>query len=316
MVEIKTASTAERAAILVVLKMLDEVKGLHVQTEGHECGCKEYVVEMIEALSADGQVVAKFAAQRQQSRVWREMQARREKQPEQPEEEPIPKSRLRRGRTAPMQPAQPEPMPKRAKTQPKAPKAPKAAPKNKKNKNLYTKHLRGLAVTGVLHGGSDSQIALGVKIDDSGKTKMMARYLKGRPQADLDQVIGAVLQFMSSAQESGALSEYDRVACERFIFLIELLGAPYALPSAVFFFAHAKFLSCCCTPPTLWQVGRRDGRDRRARRGAQQHCELGGLGRGGRGGLGGLGGLGFGLRLGGGRSPSLVGGRDGRDSAS
>jgi hypothetical protein len=81
MVEIKTASTAERAAILVGLKMLDEVRGLHVQTEwteGHECGCKEYVVKMIEALSADGRVVAEFAAQREQSRVWREMQARRE----------------------------------------------------------------------------------------------------------------------------------------------------------------------------------------------------------------------------------------------
>jgi hypothetical protein len=80
MVEIKTGSTAHRAAILVGLKMLDEVKGLHVQTEwteGHRCGCKEYVVKMIEALSADGQVVAKFAAQRQESRVWREMQARR-----------------------------------------------------------------------------------------------------------------------------------------------------------------------------------------------------------------------------------------------
>ena len=104
-------------------------------------------------------------------------------------------------------------MPKRAK---------KAAPKNK---NLYTKHLTGLVVTGVLHGGSDSQIALGVKIEDSGKTKMMAHYLKGRPQADLDQMIGAVRQFMQSMQ-SGALSKYDRVACERFIFLIELLGAP------------------------------------------------------------------------------------------
>jgi hypothetical protein len=212
MVEIKTASTAERAAILVVLKMLDEVEGLHVQTEwtewteGHECGCKEYVVKMIEALSADGRVVAEFAAQREQSRVWREMQARREEQPEQPEQ-PMPKSRLRRGRPAP---TQPEPMPKRAK---------RAAPKNK---NLYTKHLTGLVVTGVLHGGSDSQIALGVKIEDSGKTKMMAHYLKGRAQADLDQMIGAVRQFM----QSGALSKYDRVACERFIFLIELLGAP------------------------------------------------------------------------------------------
>ena len=210
MVEIKTGSTADRAAILVVLKMLDEVKGLHVQTEGHRCGCKEYVVKMIEALSADGQVVAKFAEQRQESRMWREMQARREKQPEkeEPEEEPerperpeIPKSRLRR----PTQPT--EPMPKRAKSAPK-------------NKNLYTKHLTGLVVTGVLHGGSDSQIALGVKIEDSGKTKMMAHYLKERPQADLDQMIGAVRQFM---QECGALSEYDRVACERFIFLIELL---------------------------------------------------------------------------------------------
>ncbi len=213
MVEIKAGSTAHRAAILVGLKMLDEVRGLHVQTEwtewteGHRCGCKEYVVKMIEALSADGQVVAKFAEQRQESRMWREMQARREE----PEEEPeIPKS-LRRGRTAPTQ-TEPEPMPKRA----------KAAPKNK---NLYTKHLRGLAVTGVLHGGSDSRIALGVKIDDSGKQKMMAHYLNGRPQADLDQMIGAVLQFMSSAQESGALSEYDRRACERFIFLIELLRA-------------------------------------------------------------------------------------------
>ena len=110
-------------------------------------------------------------------------------------------------------------MPKRAKTQPSA------APKNK---NLYTKHLTGLVVTGVLHGGSDSQIALGVKIEDSGKTKMMAHYLKGRPQADLDQMIGAVRQFMQSMQsmQSGALSKYDRVACERFIFLIELLRAP------------------------------------------------------------------------------------------
>ena len=143
---------------------------------------------------------------------------RREKQPEKeeperPERPERPKSRQRRPQPA-------EPMPKRAKTQRCS------APKNKKNKNLYTKHLRGLAVTGVLHGGSDSQIALGVKIDDSGKNKMMAHYLKGRPQADLDQMIGAVLQFM----QSGALSEYDRVACERFIFLIELLGAaaPYA----------------------------------------------------------------------------------------
>ena len=217
MVEIKTASTAERAAILVVLKMLDEVRGLHVQpewtewTEGHECGCKEYVVKMIDALSADGRVVAEFAAQREQSRVWREMQARREEQPEQPKA-PMPKSRLRRGRPAA---AQPEPMPKRAKSAPK-------------NKNLYTKHLTGLVVTGVLQGGSDSQIALGVEIEDSGKTKMMAHYLKGRPQADLDQMIGAVRQFMQSMQsmQSGALSKYDRVACERFIFLIELLGAP------------------------------------------------------------------------------------------
>jgi hypothetical protein len=214
-VEIKTASTAERAAILVVLKMLDEVPGLHVQTEGHECGCKEYVVKMIEALSADGGVMAEFAAQKQQSRVWREMQARREEQPEQPEqpeeEQPMPKSRLRRGRPAP---AQPEPMPKRA--------------KSAKNKNLYTKHLTGLVVTGVLQGGSDSQIALKVKIEDSGKTKMMAHYLKGRPQADLDQMIGAVRQFVQSMQsmQSGALSKHDRVACERFIFLIELLGAP------------------------------------------------------------------------------------------
>ena len=209
MVEIKTASTAERAAILVVLKMLDEVRGLHVQTEwtewteGHECGCKEYVVKMIEALSADGRVVAEFAAQRQQSRVWREMQARREKQPEQPEQ-PMPKAPKSRPR-----PTQPEPMPKRAKRAKSAP----------KNKNLYTKHLTGLVVTGVLHGGSDSQIALGVKIEDSGKTKMMAHYLKERPQADLDQMIGAVLQFMQSG--ALALSEYDRVACER---LIELLG--------------------------------------------------------------------------------------------
>jgi hypothetical protein len=100
------------------------------------------------------------------------------------------------------------------------PKRAKSAPKNK---NLYTKHLRGLAVTGVLHGGSDSQIALGVEIEDSRKTKMMAHYLKGRPQADLDQMIGAVLQFMQSG--AGALSKYDRVACERFIFLIELLRA-------------------------------------------------------------------------------------------
>lgn len=203
MVEIKTASTAERAAILVVLKMLDEVRGLHVQTEwtewteGHECGCKEYVVKMIEALSADGGVMAEFAAQKQQSRVWREMQARREEQPEQP-----------------------EPMPKRAKSA-----------KSAKNKNLYTKHLTGLVVTGVLQGGSDSQIALKVKIEDSGKTKMMAHYLKGRPQADLDQMIGAVRQFVQSMQsmqsmQSGALSKHDRVACERFIFLIELLGAP------------------------------------------------------------------------------------------
>jgi hypothetical protein len=72
-------------------------------------------------------------------------------------------------------------------------------------------------VTGVLHGGSDSQIALGVKIQDSGKKKMMAHYLKERPQADLDQMIGAVRQFM---QERGALSEYDRAACERFIELL------------------------------------------------------------------------------------------------
>ena len=202
MVEIKTASTAESAAILVVLKMLDEVEGLHVQTEGtegHECGCKEYVSKMIEDLSADGRVVAEFAAQMQQSRVWREMQAQREKQPE---EEPEKEQQKRRAR-----PTQPMPMPKRAKTQPKAP----------KNKNLYTKHLRGLVVTGVLHGGSDSQIALGVKIDDSGKKKMMAHYLKERPQADLDQMIGAVRQFM---RECGALSEYDRVACERFIELL------------------------------------------------------------------------------------------------
>ena len=198
MVDIKTASTADRAAILVGLKMLDEVPGLHVQTEGHRCGCKEYVSKMIEALSADGRVMDEFAAQMQKSRMWREMQAQREKQPEKE------------------QPEKPMPMPKRAKTQPSAP----------KNKNLYTKHLTGLVVTGVLHGGSDSQIALGVKIDDSGKKKMMAHYLKGRPPADLDQMIGAVSQFMSSAQECGAavaLSEYDRVACERFIFLIELL---------------------------------------------------------------------------------------------
>ena len=205
MVEIKTGSAAERAAILVVLKMLDEVEGLHVQTEGtegHECGCKEYVSKMIEALSADGRVVAEFAAQMQQSRARREMQAR-EKPEAEPPKEPMPKSRLRRGRTAP---AQPEPMPKRAKRAPK-------------NKNLYTKHLTGLVVTGVLHGGSDSQIALGVKIDDSGKKKMMAHYLKGRPQADLDQMIGAVIQFMQSG-ESLLLSESDRVACERFIELL------------------------------------------------------------------------------------------------
>jgi hypothetical protein len=212
MVEIKTGSAAERAAILVVLKMLDEVEGLHVQTEGtegHECGCKEYVSKMIEDLSADGRVVAEFAAQMQQNRVRREMQAREKPEAEPPK--PMPKSRLRRP-----QPTE-QPMPKRAKTQPKA------APKNK---NLYTKHLRGLVVTGVLNGGSDSQIALGVKIDDSAKKKMMAHYLKGRAQADLDQMIGAVLQFM----QSGALSKYDRVACERFIFLIELLrtAAPYA----------------------------------------------------------------------------------------
>ncbi len=144
MVELKTASTADRAALLVVLKML-EVKGLHVQTEGHRCGCKEYVVKMIEDLSADGRVVAEFAAQRRESRVWREMQARREERPERPEEEPErPKSRLRR-------PMQPEPMPKRAKTQPKAP---KAAPKNK---SLYTKHLKGLAVTSPKWGLAESR---------------------------------------------------------------------------------------------------------------------------------------------------------------
>ncbi len=90
MVLIKTGSAAERAAILVVLKMLDEVPGLHVQTERTEraagCDCMEYVSKMIEALSADGGVMAEFAAQMQKSRVWREMQAQREK--EQPKRAP------------------------------------------------------------------------------------------------------------------------------------------------------------------------------------------------------------------------------------
>ncbi len=151
MVEIKTGSTAERAAILVGLKMLDEVPELHVQTERSRCDCKEYVSKMIEALSADGEVMAEFAAQRQKSRVWREMQAG--KQPEkQPERQP---------KRAPRRPTQPM-QPKRAK---------RARAPNAKNKNLYTRHLTGLVVTGVLRGGSDSQIALGVKIHDSGKTK-------------------------------------------------------------------------------------------------------------------------------------------------
>ena len=117
---------------------------------------------------------------------------------------PKPKQPKRQQKKQPKQPRQP----KRAKTQGAKP----------KSKNLYTRHLTGLVVTGVLSGGGDSQIALKVKINDSRKKKMMAHYLKERPQADRDQMIGAIRQFM---QERGDLSASDRAACERFIELLQ-----------------------------------------------------------------------------------------------
>jgi hypothetical protein len=71
MEECKSGSAADRAAVLVGLRMLGEVPELHVQPEGYECGCTEAVSSMIVALGT-AEVRAEFESQRQM--VWREMQ--------------------------------------------------------------------------------------------------------------------------------------------------------------------------------------------------------------------------------------------------